>query len=375
MSGQEEQAMGEVFASNYIAPVGPFLEEFEQAVAQHLGVSDCVALASGTAALHLSLRCLDLEPGDEVFCSTLTFCASANPILYERATPFFIDSDAQTWNMDVQLLADAMRQRAERNRLPKAIVAVDIFGQCVDMDAILEIAGAYDVPVVDDAAEALGATYRNRPAGSAAWANVFSFNGNKIITSGGGGMLCSDDSEFIAKCRRLSTQARDPAPHYQHSELGYNYRMSNVAAAIGVRQLDVLPDRVRRKREIFATYQQLLGDLPGLEFMPEAPYGVSNRWLTVARIDQEQFGCSPDVVRLRLEAEQIEARPVWKPLHLQPVYQGAGCQGGAVAEEIFRQGLCLPSGTAMTDADLVRIATIVRDCHSASRPARLKASA
>ena len=375
MSGEEEQAVSQAFASNYIAPVGPFLEEFEGAMASYLRVSNCVALASGTSALHLSLRCLDLEPGDEVFCSTLTFCASANPILYERATPFFIDSDPHTWNMDIDLLAQAMDDRARRNRLPKAIIAVDIFGQSVDMDALLAIANRYEVPVIDDAAEALGATYRNRPAGSSAWANVFSFNGNKIITTGGGGMLCSDDSQFIDKCRFLSTQARDPAPHYQHASLGFNYRMSNVAAAIGVRQLDVLPERVRRKREIFQIYEQLLGDLPGIEFMPEAIYGQSNRWLTTVRINPARFGCDAEQVRLRLETENIEARPVWKPLHLQPVYGKVGCMGGEVAEAIFREGLCLPSGTAMSDADLQRIAAIVRSCCTARKSAAVKVPA
>jgi pyridoxal phosphate-dependent aminotransferase EpsN len=353
-------SLSDVVTSNWIAPAGPHLEDFQEQFARQVGTPHALAVSSGTAALHLAMRYLGIGPGDDVLCSTLTFCASANPITYEGGTPVFIDSDRETWNMDPNLLEDELRDAARRGKLPRAIVVVDIFGQSADFDAINETAARYDIPVIDDAAEALGALYKGRPMGSHAWANVFSFNGNKIITTGGGGMLCSTDSEFIAKARHLATQARDPAPHYQHSVIGFNYRMSNVLAAIGLSQLSRLDERVQARRRHFEHYRRRLGELPGVTFMPEAPYGTSNRWLTVILIDERQCGVTRESLRLELERNNIESRPVWKPLHLQPVFAGCRVRGGAVAERIFEGGLCLPSGSAMTPKDLDRVCDIIQ---------------
>jgi pyridoxal phosphate-dependent aminotransferase EpsN len=338
------------------------LEQLERNLAARLQMQHAAALSSGSAALHLAIRYLNLAPGDEVICSTLTFCASANPIVYEGGTPVFIDSDRETWNMDPNLLDDELRDGARRGKLPRAIIVVDIFGQSADLDAILSMASRYEIPVIEDAAEALGATYQGRPAGSSAWAAIVSFNGNKIITAGGGGALVSNDGRLVEDARFLATQARDPAPHYEHSRIGYNYRMSNVLAAIGVAQLEVLDDRVAARRRIFEFYRQRLGALPGISFMPEATYGVSNRWLSVIEVDTTQCGASPEDIRLHLERQNMESRPVWKPLHMQPVFAHCRCRGGAVAESLFDRGLCLPSGSAMTDAELTKVATAVTEC-------------
>jgi dTDP-4-amino-4,6-dideoxygalactose transaminase len=303
--------------------------------------------------------------GDEVFASTLTFIGSVTPITFQGATPVLIDSDRKSWNMDPSLLADELESCQKQGMLPKAVVPTEIYGQCVDLDLIIEICENYGVPVVLDSAEAIGTTYSCHCGRKEAKAAVFSFNGNKILTTSGGGMLASDDKAFIEKARFLSQQARDPAPHYEHSEIGYNYRMSNVLAAIGRGQLRVLDERVQRKREIFEYYKDALRDLPGIEFMPEAPYGKSNRWLTVILITPEEFGTDREEVRLALEAENIESRPVWKPMHLQPVFQAEGkCRvvGGAVAEDLFERGLCLPSGTAMSEPDMDRVVSVIRGC-------------
>jgi pyridoxal phosphate-dependent aminotransferase EpsN len=360
MSGREQNYLAEVFESNWIAPAGPQLEQFERRLADYVGVEHAVAVSSGTAALHLALRHLNLQPGDEVLCSTLTFCASANPIVYEGARPVFIDSEPNSWNLDPNLFEEELAACAARGKLPRAVVAVDIYGQSADMDALCEIASRYEIPVIEDAAEALGSTYRGRHVGTKAWASFFSFNGNKIVTAGGGGMLCSNDRELASRARCLATQARDPAPHYQHSMVGYNYRMSNVLAAIGLGQLDVIDQRVEARQRIFDFYRRQLQDLPGVSFMPEAPWGRANRWLTVVQIDPFEFGASVEDIRLALEAENIEARPVWKPLHLQPVFARCRRRGRTVAEQIFRQGLCLPSGSAMTEANLHRVASVIR---------------
>ena len=350
----------EAFESGWIAPLGPQVEAFEQEFAAKVGAKHALALSSGTAAIHLGLVHLGVGPGDEVLVSTLTFAASANPVVYQGARPVFIDSESPSWNMDPNLLEDALRQKARRGKLPKAIIVVHLYGQAANMDAILDLAARYGVPVFEDAAEALGATYQGRSPGTLGVAGAFSFNGNKIITTSGGGMLISDDAEFIAHARKLATQAREPAPHYEHREIGYNYRLSNILAAIGRGQLRVLDERVRRKREIFEHYRRALGDLPGLDFMPEAPWGRANRWLTVITIDPSAFGATREDLRLALEEANIEARPVWKPLHLQPVYRTAEVFGGAVAEDLFARGLCLPSGTAMSDADVDRVVRVVR---------------
>lgn len=360
MSGLEMQFVREAFESGWVAPLGPQVEAFEQEFAAKVGAKHALALSSGTAAIHLALIHLGVGPGDEVVVSTLTFAASANPVVYLGARPVFVDSERVSWNMDPNLLEDLLQHKARRGTLPKAVIVVHLYGQAANLDAILDICDRYGIPVVEDAAEALGATYKGRSPGTFGRAGIFSFNGNKIITTSGGGMLVSEDAELIAHARKLATQAREPAPHYEHKEIGYNYRLSNILAAIGRGQLRVLDDRVRRKREIFAYYRRALGDLPGITFMPEAPWGRANRWLTVITIDPQQFGATREDVRLALEAENIESRPVWKPMHLQPVYQGAEVWGGQVAEELFRQGLCLPSGTALSEEDLQRVVSTIR---------------
>ena len=360
MGGREQQYVQEAFASNYIAPLGPMVDGFEREFAAYTGIAHCLALDSGTAAMHLALRELGVGRGDLVLASSLTFIGSISPVTFLGGDLHFIDADRATWTLDPDLLANEMAACAKRGRLPKAVVPTDLYGQSADLDRIQKICAPYGVPVVEDTAEAAGAHYKERHAGKGARATIFSFNGNKIITTSGGGMLASDDAELIRHARFLSTQAREALPYYEHKEVGYNYRMSNIVAAIGRGQLEVLDERVRRKREICAGYQARLGHLPGITFMPEAAYGRCNCWLTVMQIDADLFGATPEQLRLALEAENIESRPVWKPMHLQPVFQGCGMSGGGVAEELFRRGLCLPSGTALTDADLDRICEAVR---------------
>lgn len=360
MGDDERRLLLEAFDSNWIAPLGPQVDAFERELAATVGVASAAALSSGTAAIHLALRILGVARGDEVITSTLTFSATANPIVYEGATPVFIDSSRDTWNMDPALLAEELEACARRGRLPKAVIAVDLYGQCVDHDAIGAACARYEVPLIEDAAEALGASYRGKPAGSFGAMGIFSFNGNKIITTSGGGMLVSNRKDWIDKARFLATQARDPAPHYQHSSIGFNYRMSNLLAAVGRGQLRVLDERVRRRREVNAFYRRALGDLPGVGFMPEAPYGCSNSWLTCITVDPEIFGATREAVRLSLQAEDIEARPVWKPMHLQPVFAGSRARGGDVAASLFDTGLCLPSGSSLSDAELERVASVVR---------------
>ena len=360
MSGREMRYIQEAFDSNWIAPLGPNVDAFEQEFAAKVGAKHALALSAGTAAIHLALIHLGVGPGDEVIVSTLTFAASANPVVYLGARPVFIDSEKTSWNMDPALLAETLARKARLGKLPKAVILVHLYGQTADIDPILETCNRYGVPLIEDAAEALGASYQGRSPGVFGRAGVFSFNGNKIITTSGGGMLVSDDADLIAHARKLATQARDPAPHYQHSEIGYNYRLSNVLAGIGRAQLQALDDRVRRKREIFAIYQRLLGALPGIDFMPEAPWGRHNRWLTTITVDPDRFGANREDIRLALEAENIESRPLWKPMHLQPVFAGCEAIGGHVAETLFDEGLCLPSGTAMTSADLQRVAFAIQ---------------
>ncbi|MFO7870485.1 MAG: aminotransferase class I/II-fold pyridoxal phosphate-dependent enzyme [Kiritimatiellia bacterium] len=410
MGEEELEFVKQAFDSNYIAPLGPMVDAFEREFAERIGIPHTLALSSGTAAMHLALRELGAGPGDEVIVSSLTFIGSITPVSFLGAVPVFIDADRDTWNMDPDLLAEELKESAERGKLPKAVVPTDLYGQCVDMDRILEICKPYGISVIADSAEAVGAMYQRSEerefkqkvaknakehlksatrnpkseigmvhAGAGAKAAVYSFNGNKIITTSGGGMLASEDESFIEHARFLSAQARDDAPHYEHSEIGYNYRMSNIAAAIGRGQLRVLDKRVEAKRGIFDAYRALLKEAPGIEFMPEADYGRSNRWLTVVLISPAKFGADGETVRKALEAENIEARPVWKPMHLQPVFKGckfrsaargaekAGSAGEAlrenvVSEDLFNRGLCLPSGTALTKKDLDRITAIVRGC-------------
>jgi pyridoxal phosphate-dependent aminotransferase EpsN len=362
MSGREQGYVHQVFDSNWIAPLGPQVDAFEREFSEVVGTPHALALNSGTAALHLALKLVDVGPGDEVLVSTLTFAASVNPILYLGGRPTFIDSERSSWNMDPALLAEALDARARAGRCPKAVVLVHLYGQSANIAPILETCSEYGVPMIEDAAEALGATYRGRTPGTFGRAGIFSFNGNKIITTSGGGMLVSADRDLIEHARKLSTQAREPAPHYEHAEVGYNYRMSNVLAAIGRAQLEVLETRVIARRRNFEYYESMLSNLPGISFMPEAPWGRATRWLTCLLIDRHQFGADRETIRLALERENIEARPVWKPMHLQPVFCRAGYEsiGGAVAEEIFGQGLCLPSGSSLVEADLARIVAVIR---------------
>jgi pyridoxal phosphate-dependent aminotransferase EpsN len=366
MSDREQEFVKEAFDTNWIAPVGPHVDAFEQEFCQVIGTSHAAAVSSGTAALHLALQLIGVEPGDEVFCSTLTFAASANPIAYLGAKPVFIDSDRTSWNMNPDLLAEALEQRAKIGKLPKAVVLVHLYGQSADLEPILKAGDRYEVPLIEDAAESLGATYKGRSPGTFGRIGIFSFNGNKIITTSGGGMLVSDDPELVSKARFLATQARDPAPHYQHSEIGYNYRLSNVLAGIGRGQLLVLEERVAARRRNFEFYQQVLGHLPGLEFMPEAPFGRATRWLTCLTINPAAFGVDREKVRLALAEQQIEARPVWKPLHLQPVFADCECIGGAVAEDLFERGLCLPSGSNLTTEDLERVAGAITEIYGSA---------
>lgn len=360
MGEDERKLLLEAFDSNWIAPLGPQVDAFERELAATVGAGHAAALSSGTAALHLALRIFGVGPGDEVLCSTLTFSASANPIVYQGATPVFVDASRETWNMDPGLLEEELAACARRGKLPKAVIVVDLYGQCADYDPILAACARYDVPVIEDAAEALGATYKGRAAGTLGAMGVFSFNGNKIITTSGGGMLVSDRKEWIEKARFLATQARDPAPHYQHSQLGFNYRLSNLLAAVGRGQLRVLDARVEARRATNAFYRSALADLPGLSFMPEAPYGRMNAWLTCVQIDPARFGATSEDVRLRLAKLDIESRPVWKPMHLQPIFGGCRVRGGAVAAELFELGLCLPSGSSLEPGDLDTIVGQIR---------------
>ncbi|MDP3071633.1 MAG: DegT/DnrJ/EryC1/StrS family aminotransferase [Opitutaceae bacterium] len=360
LGGDELRFVTEAFASNWIAPLGPSVDAFEAEFAARVGTAYAAALSSGTAALHLAMRWLRLQPGDEVICSTFTFSATVNPILYERARPVFVDCERESWNMSPALLAEAITDRVKRGRVPKAVVLAHIYGQSADLDPIVVLCARHGIPLIEDAAEALGATYRGRAPGSVGLCGIHSFNGNKIITTSGGGMLVSNDAALIEKARYWATQARDPAPHYQHSEIGFNYRMSNVLAAIGRGQLRVLDDRVAARRAHNEAYQAGFADTPGIEFMPEAAWGRSTRWLTCVLVDPEKFGADREAVRQALEAENIEVRPVWKPMHLQPVFAGSECYGGAVAEDLFARGLCLPSGSNLTLADRERVIAAVK---------------
>jgi pyridoxal phosphate-dependent aminotransferase EpsN len=375
MGPDELRLVQDAFASNWIAPLGPHVDGFEREFASLVGKErsemHAVALSSGTAALHLALRWLKLQAGDEVLCSTLTFSASVNPVLYERAVPVFVDSEERSWNMDPQRLAEAVADGIKRGKKPKAVIVVHLYGQSADLDPIAGICGQHAIPLIEDAAEALGAVYFGRKEaqgtqkkettpGSVGLCGIHSFNGNKIITTSGGGMLTSSNRAMIEKARFWATQARDPAPHYQHSEVGFNYRLSNVLAAIGRGQLRVLTDRVEARRRNFAYYQAALGDFPGISFMPEADFGRSTRWLTCLTIDPKLAGTDREAIRRALEAENIEARPVWKPMHQQPIFAGCRCYGGAVADRLFRDGLCLPSGSNLREEDLARVVGVVR---------------
>ncbi|NRA34088.1 MAG: aminotransferase class I/II-fold pyridoxal phosphate-dependent enzyme [Polyangiaceae bacterium] len=351
----ERELLLDAFDSNWLAPLGPHVDGFEAELAAAAGVGHAATLSSGTAALHLALLLLGVGRGDEVWTSSFTFVATANAISYVGAVPVFIDSDSATWNLDPDLLAEELRAAAAKGKLPKAVLVVDLYGQCADYDRILSVCDEFEIPVIEDAAEALGATYRGRPAGGLARFGVFSFNGNKIITTSGGGALVANDETAIARARFLSSQARENVAHYEHEESGFNYRLSNLLAAVGRGQLRQLSDRVAARRRIFEQYRQGFLDKSGIAMMPEADYGVSNRWLTVINVDEQIFGASAGDIRLTLATEEIEARPVWKPMHLQPVFSEARAIGGKVSEGLFATGLCLPSGSALTENAVARV--------------------
>jgi dTDP-4-amino-4,6-dideoxygalactose transaminase len=356
----ERKLLLAAFDSNWVAPVGPDLDAFERQVAEYLGVGYAVALSSGTAALHLALQVAGVRPGDTVLVPSFTFAASANAVVYCGARPVFLDSTADTWNVDPGLVAEELDRSARVGRLPGAVVAVDMYGQCADYAPLLAACDRYGVPLIEDAAEALGASYRGRMAGGFGLAGVLSFNGNKIITTAGGGMLVTGDERLAGQVRLLATQAREPAPHYEHRTVGYNYRLSNLLAAVGRGQMTMLDQRVRARRETARCYRAALGDLPGVEFMPVAGYGAPNCWLTCILVDAEAFGASREDIRVHLAGRAIESRPTWKPMHLQPVYRDCEMRGGAVCEDLFRRGLCLPSGSALTGADRQRVVDAVR---------------
>jgi dTDP-4-amino-4,6-dideoxygalactose transaminase len=359
MGPRERELLVDAFDSNWISPLGPHVDAFEREFAEFVGMESAAALSSGTAALHLALVLLGVGPGDDVLVPSLTFVASANAVTYVGARPVFVDSERESWNLDPVLVEEELATRAEEGRSqPAAVLAVDLYGQCADWDPILASCERYGVPIIEDAAEALGATYRGRPAGSFGALGVFSFNGNKIITTSGGGMLVGDSPGLIERARHLSTQARDPAPHYEHSEIGFNYRMSNLLAALGRGQLEGLPAKVARRRAINARYRAAFAGVAGIGFLPNAGFGEPTDWLTVITVDEGTFGASPTRIREHLESLDMEARPAWKPMHLQPVFADCEMRGGAVAEEIFRTGLCLPSGS-LTDADVDRVAAAV----------------
>lgn len=350
MGGAEQQFINQAFATNWLSTAGPNISAFEQEFGNRLGVP-AVALNSGTAAIHLGLRGLGVGPGDIVFCSDLTFVASANPVRYLGAEPAFIDSDRATWNMDPALLGEALADSEREGRLPKAVIVVHLFGQCADMDPILDACLQYGVPVLEDAAEALGATYKGQPAGTLGAAAAFSFNGNKIITTTGGGMLVSHDADLIQRGRFWSTQARAPEAAYHHAEIGYNYALSNVLAGIGRGQLRVLDRRVAERRAIALRYADAFAGEPGIEWMPQAPYGLHTNWLSCFLIDADAFGRTRDELMQDLDKAGIEARAVWKPMHLQPLYRTARTWGGKVGEDLSTRGICLPSSSSLTLAE------------------------
>jgi pyridoxal phosphate-dependent aminotransferase EpsN len=361
MGGSEERYVHEAFASNWLSTVGPNLDAFEREFERRVGLP-AVALGSGTAALHLALRLVGVGPGDEVVSPTLTFVASVNPIRYLGATPVFVDADPATWMIHPGLLEELLARRAAAGRLPRAVVVVHLYGQSADMDPILAVCGRYGIPVVEDAAEALGTLYRGKPAGTLGTVGIYSFNGNKIVTTTGGGMLACRRKDWVDKARFWSQQARDPGVAYEHTELGYNYRLSNVLAGIGRGQLEVLDRRVEERRAVAFRYRDAFADLPGLALMPQAPYGLHTNWLSCFLVDAERLGASRDDLIRALDAENAESRPVWKPMHLQPLYAGCEVIGGAVAEDLFRRGICLPSSSSLSAEDQDLVVRTVRAC-------------
>ncbi|MEC5145314.1 DegT/DnrJ/EryC1/StrS family aminotransferase [Chitinophaga sp. 212800010-3] len=361
MGGKELDFISEAFANNWVAPIGPHVDGFEQDLANYTQVRCVAALSAGTAALHLALILCDVQRGDEVICQSLTFSASAYPIIYQGAVPVFVDSEKDTWNLDTALLELAIKDGIKRGKKPKAIIPVHLYGMPAKMDEILAIASQYEIPVIEDAAEALGSTYKGKSCGAWGTLGVLSFNGNKIITTSGGGALVGNDFKTINKARFLATQARDPAPHYQHSHIGYNYRMSNICAGIGRGQMQVLGDRIRQRRANFKYYYERLSDLPGVSFLQELAESYSNRWLTTILImPAKSKGITRESIRVALAKEKIESRPLWKPMHLQPVFSGAPAFLNGISEKLFANGLCLPSGSNLKEEELNLVVDVIR---------------
>lgn len=370
MSGDEMNYVLDAFDSNWIAPLGPHVDAFEKEVADYVQAKGALALSSGTAALHLALKLLDVKERDIVFCSTLTFVGSANPILYLGAHPVFIDSEPNSWNICPKSLEKAFVSMEKKGRLPKAVIITNLYGQSADMDPLIDICNSYDVPIIEDAAESLGATYKNKASGTFGKFGVFSFNGNKIITTSGGGMLVSDDLEALEKARYYATQSRDPAIHYQHSSIGYNYRLSNILAAIGRAQLKVLDKRIQERRNVFLKYCEELSGEKGITFMPEIKNGYSTRWLTALTLDEDLAGIhSKNMIDIMLK-NNIEVRPVWKPMHLQPLFNQCeffSYEEKSVSEHLFANGICLPSGSNLTEHDQKKVITCFKNAIQENR--------
>ena len=364
MGGYEQDYINEAFDTNWIAPLGPNVNNFEKEISEYVGVKDGAALSSGTSGIHLALKACEVGQGDIVFCSSLTFSATANPIIYQGAIPVFIDSD-ESFNMCPKALKKAFEIAKEKNQIPKAVLVVNLYGQSVDYDKILEICSEYNVPVIEDAAESLGTTYKGKQTGTFGKFGVYSFNGNKIITTSGGGMLVSDDVEKVAKARFWATQSRENERHYEHKELGFNYRMSNIVAGIGRGQLKVLDERINQKKAIYETYKEGFRNISEIEMMPVCDYNEPNYWLSVMTI-KEDSKVKPIDIMLALEKENIESRPVWKPMHLQPFFEKYDfvqvVDGISVSEDLFNRGVCLPSDTKNTKEDMDRIIGIIKGC-------------
>ncbi|MFN8436226.1 MAG: aminotransferase class I/II-fold pyridoxal phosphate-dependent enzyme [Cytophagales bacterium] len=353
MGGTEIKYIQDAFSENWIAPLGPNVNNFEKDIEKYTGSQSAAALSAGTAALHLALILLGIQQGDEVICSSFTFSASANPIVYQGATPIFIDSETETWNMCPILLEQAIKDRIAKGKKPKAVILVHLYGQPAKLKEIVQICNSYDIPLIEDAAESLGSTYEGKMTGTFGTIGIYSFNGNKIITTSGGGALVSDNIELVQKARFLATQARDNAPHYQHSEIGYNYRMSNVVAGIGRGQMEVLDERIEQRRANFRFYKEKFKPYGEITFQEELENTFANKWLTCILINSENY--TRESVRLALEAENIESRPLWKPMHMQPIFEKYPFYGNGTSEELFNKGLCLPSGSNLTEEDLNRI--------------------
>lgn len=362
MGGGEKKYIDKAFDDNYVAPLGPNVDGFEHDLCQFTGAKYAAALSSGTAALHLALILAGVERGDEVICQSFTFSASANPIVYQGATPVFVDSEHDTWNICPDALETAIKDRLAKGKKVKAVIPVYLYGMPAKINEIIEICSKYNIPIIEDAAEALGSTYNGKALGTFGKFGVLSFNGNKIITTSGGGALISEDEALIQKARNLATQARDPAPHYQHSEIGYNYRMSNICAGIGRGQMEILNGRVAQRRKVFDFYAENLSIVEGITFQPQSIESFSNRWLTAILLNPQKIKPSHNELRVALEKENIETRPLWKPMHLQPVFKNTPFYGSGLSEKYFNSGLCLPSSSSLIEQELEKVvANIIKN--------------